>query len=214
MSTPEETAVKQSPDAVWVEGDGTVRFETANVREFAVKYIRADIATQAVAGTPKQAEPLFLLHTGHIDSDGEQDEFDCECNSFNAVKEFCRQHPGQTIGLFPDAQAEASTPVAWANQANLISASIARERGGQFDQHTWSEAKTDYHEVPLYASPPDHTALLRQCLSAVRGAESEMNDVLRSINYNRIHFDGDEFHERMKALKEADAALSAGLGEG
>lgn len=52
MSTPEEAAVKKSPAVVWVEGDGTVRFETANVSEFAVKYIRADIATQAVTGTP------------------------------------------------------------------------------------------------------------------------------------------------------------------
>lgn len=50
---------------------------------------------------PARQEPLFLLHTGQIDSAGEQDEWDIEANSWVSVEEFCRAHPGQTIGLHP-----------------------------------------------------------------------------------------------------------------
>lgn len=49
------------------------------------------------------AEPLFLLHTGKIDSDGEQDEWETEADSGARVDEFCLAHPGQTIGLYPHA---------------------------------------------------------------------------------------------------------------
>lgn len=48
-----------------------------------------------------QPEPLFLLHTGQIDSDGEQDEWDTEADSQVRVDAFCAQHPGKTIGLYP-----------------------------------------------------------------------------------------------------------------
>ena len=43
-------------------------------------------------------------------------------------------------------------PVAWVNQANLNSAAIQRNRGGQGDTHTWSETPTWDHSVPLYTS--------------------------------------------------------------
>ena len=44
-------------------------------------------------------------------------------------------------------------PVAWVNQANLNSAVIQRNRGGQGDTHTWSETPNWYHPVPLYTAP-------------------------------------------------------------
>ena len=44
-------------------------------------------------------------------------------------------------------------PVAWVNQANLNSAAIQRNRGGQGDTHTWSETPNAYHPVPLYTRP-------------------------------------------------------------
>jgi hypothetical protein len=47
-------------------------------------------------------------------------------------------------------QGDAAMPVAlWANHANIISAGIARGRGGPYDQHTCAEVQTDYHRVPL-----------------------------------------------------------------
>lgn len=49
---------------------------------------------------PTVVEPLFLLHTGQIDSSGEQDDWDCEADSGQRVENFCRQHPGMTIKLF------------------------------------------------------------------------------------------------------------------
>ena len=45
-------------------------------------------------------EPLFLLHSGQIDSGGEQDDWETEADSQVRVDEFCRLHPGQTIPLF------------------------------------------------------------------------------------------------------------------
>lgn len=55
----------------------------------------------AAPPAPARQEPLFLLHTGQIDSGGEQDEWDIEANSWVSVEEFCLAHPGQTIGLHP-----------------------------------------------------------------------------------------------------------------
>lgn len=45
------------------------------------------------------AEPLFLLHTGKIHSDGEQDDWDSEAASGKRVDAFCQLHPGQTVPL-------------------------------------------------------------------------------------------------------------------
>jgi len=45
-------------------------------------------------------EPLFLLHSGQIDSGGEQDDWETEADSQVRVDEFCRLHPGKTIPLF------------------------------------------------------------------------------------------------------------------
>ena len=50
-------------------------------------------------------------------------------------------------------------PVAWVNQANLNSAAIERNRGGQGDTHTWSETPTWDHSVPLYTAPPPRQPL-------------------------------------------------------
>lgn len=60
------------------------------------------------AATVQQGEPLFLLHTGQIDSDGEQDDWDIEADSGKRVAEFCRTNPGQTIGLYPAPAAAPS----------------------------------------------------------------------------------------------------------
>ena len=50
-------------------------------------------------------------------------------------------------------------PVAWVNQANLNSAAIQRNRGGQGDTHTWSETPTWDYSVPLYTTPPQRKPL-------------------------------------------------------
>jgi len=77
---------------------------------------RAALTTQAApaeqpeAATPEESsavgavpapvqpvgEPLFLLHCGQVDSSGEQDDWDCEADSWKRVEDFCRLHPGQT----------------------------------------------------------------------------------------------------------------------
>lgn len=46
------------------------------------------------------AEPLFLLHCGQIDSSGEQDDWDCQADSWKRVEEFCSLHPGRTVPLY------------------------------------------------------------------------------------------------------------------
>ena len=75
--------------------------EAAAYRGFFAHGYRAALATQPPA---VQGEPLFLLHTGQIDSSREQDEWETEVHSGKRVDEFCRQHPGQTIGLYPHVQ--------------------------------------------------------------------------------------------------------------
>ena len=55
----------------------------------------------------------------------------------------------------------------------------------------------------LIASAPDLLAALRDC-------EHELEAVLRSINTECVHFDGDEFHDR---LGKARAAISRATGE-
>ncbi len=55
----------------------------------------------AGSSTEPVQEPLFLLHTGAVGSDGEQDEWETEADSGRRVDAFCRKHPGQTIGLYP-----------------------------------------------------------------------------------------------------------------
>lgn len=58
------------------------------------------------------------------------------------------------------AQASEGVPAAsiWVNKANLISAKIAQERGGPFDQHTWSEGRTAYHDTPISAASVEQAA--------------------------------------------------------
>jgi hypothetical protein len=51
-------------------------------------------------------------------------------------------------------ETEKQEPVAWVNYANLQSAAVTRNRGGQGDTHSWSETPTAYHSHPLYTTPP------------------------------------------------------------
>jgi hypothetical protein len=62
-----------------------------------------DDATPQPASEPV---PLFLLHSGKIGSDGEQDDWDVEAESGRRVDEFCRRYPGQTIKLYAGPQPE------------------------------------------------------------------------------------------------------------
>ena len=48
---------------------------------------------------------------------------------------------------------EKQEPAMWANSSNIISAKINKERRSAGDQHTCSETKTAYHDVPLYLAP-------------------------------------------------------------
>ena len=63
------------------------------------------------------------------------------------------------IDALAEQPAQQQEPVAWVNQANLNSAAIQRNRGGQGDTHTWSETPTWDHSVPLYTSPPQRKPL-------------------------------------------------------
>jgi len=67
------------------------------------KYSAHHVAAPSVA-----PEPLFLLHSGQIDSGGEQDDWETEADSQVRVDEFCRLHPGKTIPLFAHPPREAS----------------------------------------------------------------------------------------------------------
>ena len=58
------------------------------------------LASALEAMAQRCGDPLFLLHCGQIDSDGEQDEWDVEADSWNRVEAFCRQHPGETVLLY------------------------------------------------------------------------------------------------------------------
>jgi len=62
------------------------------------------------------AEPLFILTTGAIDSDGEQDDWDIECDSSRQLDAFCAAHPGAKVNLYatpppaPVAEMREPTP--------------------------------------------------------------------------------------------------------
>ena len=58
-------------------------------------------------------------------------------------------------------------PVAWVNQANLNSAAIQRNRGGQGDTHTWSETPNAFCPIPLYTTPPQRKPLTDGEMDAV-----------------------------------------------
>jgi hypothetical protein len=60
------------------------------------------LALMPPAAQPAQPaqEPLFLLHTGDIDSNGEQGDWESETDSGVRVDEFCAQHPNKTFGLY------------------------------------------------------------------------------------------------------------------
>lgn len=87
--------------------DGTVEAITVWCPEV-IEALESALSQPAEA----QGEPLFLLHTGQIDSSGEQDEWETEADSQQRVDEFCRQHPGMTIGLYPSAQ-PVQVPEGW-----------------------------------------------------------------------------------------------------
>jgi hypothetical protein len=77
-----------------------------------------------------------------------------------ATEEDCTKQPWCRIrGECLRKQAEPVEPVAWVNQANLASARLTRDRGGQGDTHTWSETRSNYHGVPLYTAPSQRKPL-------------------------------------------------------
>lgn len=61
------------------------------------------LLTAAPNPPAQQAEPLFLLHTGEIDSSGEQAEWEIEHDSQQRVDAFCALNPGVTVKLFAGA---------------------------------------------------------------------------------------------------------------
>jgi hypothetical protein len=63
--------------------------------------LRAERAESELARLRGQ-EPLFLLTTGAIDSDGEQDDWDIECDSSRRLDAFCAAHPGMTVKLYAE----------------------------------------------------------------------------------------------------------------
>lgn len=79
-------------------------------------------AQRVLAQSEEQSqEPLFLLHCGKLYDDGEQQDWDIEADSGRRVDEFCKQHPGKTVKLYP-CQDKALGPVeiaAWSYQRLL-----------------------------------------------------------------------------------------------
>jgi len=75
-----------------------------------------DEALAALAELEKAAaEPLFILTTGAIGSDGEQDDWDIECDSSRRLESFCAAHPGSTVALY----AAPPAPVAGIREAEV-----------------------------------------------------------------------------------------------
>lgn len=110
---------------------------------------------EQIRAQPAQ-EPLFLLHTGQIDSGGEQDEWETEADSYKRVEEFCRQHPSKTIGLFPAPAAQPAqeqvdlygvkagvqVPLGKAPMPPSMKArQLAREQFGHFEDDDGSDAE-------------------------------------------------------------------------
>lgn len=156
-------------------------------------YRRMPTAPQPAAQA--QAEPLFLLHTGSIDSSGEQDDWDTEANSWKAVVEFCRDHPGQTVGLYPFA-----APLAAQAQAKPARRVFIVATG---ETHNGEETYTRHDDAPpplcdaecLYTAPqpvaqpvavPDELVRLRElerrvaarCADAVPSWAPELRELL------------------------------------
>jgi len=90
------------------------------------------------AAQPAQ-EPLFLLHTGDIDSNGEQNDWESEADSGVRVDEFCAQHPNKTFGLY-------TTP----------------------PQRPWVDLTEDEvkHMLELFVIPPHHVEMVVQAIEA------------------------------------------------
>ena len=59
-----------------------------------------NVAAALEAMAQRCGEPLYLLHCGKIDGDGEQDEWDVEADSWKRVEDFCQHHPGETVSLY------------------------------------------------------------------------------------------------------------------
>ena len=79
-------------------------FPPSSLKDEAADHIRELVAVVQAPAPAPDADPLFLLHCGQIDSSGEQDDWDIEADSGKRVEEFCRLHPGQTVNLYPHVQ--------------------------------------------------------------------------------------------------------------
>ena len=94
-------------------------------------------------------------------------------------------------------------PVAWVNASNLLSAAISRQRGGPFDQHTWSEQQTDYHDTPLCAA-----AELRR-LHAVNAQMLEALEWVKSQGFAKYYHRNKHNVEFCNAVDRFNAAIAA-----
>lgn len=165
-----------------------------------------------------EAEPLFLLHTGQIDGGGEQDEWETEANSWTAVEEFCRQHPGKTIGLYP-----ASQPM---SREGLSQAAhdVLAERRRQIEAEGWTPEHDDEHGLGELAR-----AAACYALHAASQA-SEHPGISLSLESSALgvwpwdqswHKPGDQRRNLVKAgalilaeLERLDRASAHGIGSG
>lgn len=91
--------------------------------------------------------------------------------------------------------------VVWVNSSNLKSAAISQERGGPFDQHTWSESKTAYHNVPLKAQEASAVAVNESWHSLLCNLVEGLNKTHWSSWQTTAHF--------QQELNEAEAAIAA-----
>lgn len=129
---------------------------------------------------------------------------DCELTAMDM------EYWNSTHDKLQEALMKQAEPVAWVNSANLASARRARERGGPFDQHTWSEAQTTYHDRPLYTHPaaPDLVPLTQAQIVAAARALNKRHALLCNVNEaDSWAIQGGDF------LDDARAALdAAGIG--
>jgi len=70
--------------------------------------------------------------------------------------------------------------------------------------------KITSREQVLYSFIEKLEAEKKELLEALKGLHAEMRYVLRSINADKVHYDGDEFHERLGAATDAITRATKG----
>ena len=90
----------RAPNGFAVELDANSADPRERFAYFAIRQQARDIESLRAELERAAAEPLFILTTGAIDSGGEQDDWDIECDSSSRLDAFCAAHPGAKVNLY------------------------------------------------------------------------------------------------------------------